>query len=197
MKTIVALVAIVAILAIGCFNPFAADPDPTLEIFVSSGSYLTQRRAHDTTRVLARQALDDPRGFAGLEIVIGGDNMPTRRYDASHFASVDETKFKVPETGFASVSAQIVQDGHIIAELSERWGLGSRIHWDLDVSRTPWPPNEGFLADPENPECQWFWCAFIWRSPIAEGAANYEGETLWVVLYRHDPDECVDDCPWP
>ena len=171
MKTIVAL-AILAILAIGCFNPFAADPDPTLEIFVSSGNLLTQYRPRDTTRVLARQAFDDPRGFAGLEIVIGGDNIPTRRYTASHFASVDETKFKVPETGFATVSAQIVQDGRIVAELSERWGLQSKIQWDLDVSRMPWPPNEGFLADPEDPDCQWFWCAFIWRSLIAEGAAN-------------------------
>lgn len=199
MKTIPAVAAL-ALLGAGCVNPFATDPDPTLEIVVSSRNHLTEYRPNDTTRVLARQAFDDPRGFAGLEIVIGGQDLPTRRYTASHFASVDETKFKVPETGFATVTARIVQDGRIVAELSERWGLGSKIQWSLDVARSPWPPGEAFPGssfDLADPECQWFWCAFIWRSPIAEGAANYEGEALWVVLYRHDPDECLDDCPWP
>ncbi|MCY4399245.1 MAG: hypothetical protein OXE96_07910 [Gemmatimonadetes bacterium] len=114
MKTIVVL-AIVAILAIGCFNPFAADPDPTLDIVVSSRNHLTEYRPNDTTRVLARQAFDDPRGFAGLEIVISGEDMPTHRYTASHFASVDETKFTLPDKGFATVIARIVQDGRIVA----------------------------------------------------------------------------------
>lgn len=34
--------AIVAILAIGCFNPFAVDPDPTLTIRVGEGQYLAR-----------------------------------------------------------------------------------------------------------------------------------------------------------
>ena len=196
MKTTVAL-AIVAILATGCFNPFAADPDPTLEIFVSSRNHLTRYRPNDTTRVLARQAIDDPRGFAGLEIVIGGEDMPTRRYTASHFASVGETKFRVPDKGFATVSARVVQDGRIVAEVSERWGLGSKIQWSLDVARAPWPPGQAFPGssfDPANPECEWFWCFAVWRSLVAEDVANYEGEALWVTLYRHHPDECVDLC---
>ena len=196
MKTIVAL-AIVAILATGCFNPFAPSRDSILEIFVGSNPVRVQLSSRDTTMVQLVNGLDDPKGFAGLEIIVSAEDMPTRRYTASHFASVDETKFKVPETGLATVTARIVQDGRIVAEVSERWGLGPELQWDIDVERAPYPANEGFLPDPENPECQWFWCAFIWRSPIAEGAANYEGEALWVVLYRHDPDECLDDCPWP
>ncbi len=196
MKTITAL-AIAAILATGCFYPLAVDPDPTLEIFVGSEPVRVQLSNRDTTTVQLVNGLDDPKGFAGLEIIVSGDNMPTRRYTASHFARVDETKFKVPETGFVTVNTRIVQDGRIVAQVSERWGLQSKIQWSLDVERAPYPGTEGFLPDPENPECHWFWCAFIWRSPIAEGAANYEGEALWVVLYRHDPDECLDDCPWP
>ena len=196
MKTIVAL-AIVAILAIGCFNPFAVDPRPTLEILVGSEPVRVQLSSRDTTTVQLVNGLDDPKGFAGLEITVSGDDIPTRRYTASHFASVDETKFKVPETGFVTVNTRIVQDGRIVAQVSERWGLQSKIQWSLDVERAPYPGTEGFLPDPANPECHWFWCAFIWRSPIPEGAANYEGEALLAVLYRHDPDECVDDCPWP
>ncbi|MDE0358992.1 MAG: hypothetical protein OXN92_14835 [Gammaproteobacteria bacterium] len=190
-------VAALALLAAGCVNPFAPSRDSMLEIFVGSKPVWVQLSSRDTTMVQLVNGLDDPKGFAGLEIIVSAEDMPTRRYTASHFASVDETKFKVPETGFATVTARVVQDDRIVAEVSERWGLGPELQWDIDVERAPYPGNEGFLPDPENPECQWFWCAFIWRSPIADGAANYEGEALWVVLYRHDPDECLDDCPWP
>lgn len=190
-------VAALALLVAGCANPFAPPRDSILEIFVGSKPVRVQLSSRDTTTVQLVNGLDDPKGFAGLEIVVSAEDMPTRRYTASHFANVDETKFKVPETGFATVTARVVQDGRIVAEISERWGLGPELQWDMQVERAPYPGSEGFLPDPESPECQWFWCAFIWRSAIAEGAANYEGEALWVVLYRHDPDECVDDCPWP
>ena len=196
MKTMTTLGA-VAILGSGCINPFAAGPDPTLEIFVSSHDYLTRYRPNDTTRVLTRQGFDDPRGFAGLEIIIDGDNMSRRTYTASYFASIGEVKFRVPGAGFATVTARIVQDGRTVADISESWGLGSKIQWDLLVDRARFPPSEGFPGsgfDPDNPECGWFWCHEVWKAPIAEDAANYEGEALWVTLYRHHPDECVDVC---
>lgn len=85
-----------------------------------------------------------------------------------------------------------------VAEVSERWGLGPKIQWDIDVDRAPYPQNVGFPQDLGHPtRCQWFWCAFKWRDLIDTNAGNYDGEALWVVLYRHDPDECLDDCPWP
>ncbi len=195
MKTMPAFAAL-ALLASACFNPFAADPDPTLTIRVGEGTY-PARWPDDTTFVTVNGELDDPRGLAGLEVSVSGDDMPTRTFNASHFAGGD-VHFRVPDTGLATIVARIVQDGRIVAEVSERWGLGPKIQWDIDVDRAPYPQNEGFPQDLDHPtRCQWFWCAFIWRSPIAEGAANYEGEALWVVLYRHDPDVCLDDCPWP
>ncbi|MCY4397717.1 MAG: hypothetical protein OXE96_00005 [Gemmatimonadetes bacterium] len=194
MKTIVVL-AIVAILAIGCVNPFGVDPDSTLTIRVGAGG--PARWPDDTTFVAVNGKLDDPRGLAGLEVTVTGDDMPTRMYNASHFADGD-VRFRVPDTGFATIVARIVQDGRIVAEVTGRWGFGPKIQWDIDVERAPYPPNEGFPQDLDHPtRCQWFWCAFKWRDLIDTNAANYDGEALWVVLYRHDPDECVDDCRWP
>lgn len=182
------------LLATGCFNPFAPGPDPTLEIWAPGGEHELRWPRDDTTWVVVRQRYDDPRGFAGLEIVIDGDNMPRRVYTAAHLANDPQPKFKVPETGFATVTARIVQDGRIVAEVSERWGLAPKIQWTLDVDRAPWPANNGIPADVERPECQWFWCAFVWRSPIEDDAANYVDEALWLTLYRHHPDECMDVC---
>ena len=186
--------AVAALLATGCSNPFAADPDPTLELSVYGGERLVQWRHGDTTRVLAKLGFDDPEGFAGLEVVISGDNMRRRTYTASYFASAGETKFGVPDTGYATVTARIVQDGHIVAEVSKRWGLASKIQWSIDIERGPWPAGNGIPKDLENPECVWFWCHEVWRSPLAEDVANYADEALWVTLYRYHPDECADVC---
>ncbi len=197
MKPMHALIAAALIVA-GCSNPFAADPDPTLEISVASRDYLVRNRPGDTTRVLARHGLDDPKGFAGLEIVIDGDNMPSRTYTAAYLASSPEDpKFRVPDTGFATVTVRIAQAGSIVAEISETWELSQKIQWLIFIHRTPYPPSEGFPGspfDPRDPECVWFWCFRVWRSYIAEDAANYEGEALWVVLNRYHPDECADVC---
>ena len=89
--------------------------------------------------------------------------------------------------------AGAIERRYTAADFAERWGLGSEFAWDLDISRAPCPANEGFhgVEEFENPECHWFWCVFVWRSPVADEAANYEHEALWVVLYREYPDE------WP
>ena len=76
-----------------------------------------------------------------------------------------------------------------VAQISERWELESKIQWDLHVDRAPYPLGGGIPRDLDNPECRWETCASIWRSTVDEGASNYEGEALWVVLYRNDPDE--------
>ena len=192
MKTTTMALAL-ALLATGCYNPFGVDRDPMLTIRVGEGRYPT-RWPDDTTYVTVNGDLDDPKGFAGLEIIVSGDGIPTRTYNASQFAGGD-VQFRVPDSGSATIVVRIVQDGRIVAQVSERWGLAPKIRWDIDVERAPYPQSEGFPQDPDNlTECQWFWCAFKWRNPIDADAANYDGEALWVVLYRHDPDECVDLC---
>ena len=164
MKTVTALLAL-ALFGTGC-NPFAADPDPTIELRVSGGELLVQRRHGDTTRVLVRQGFDDPKGLAGLEVVVNGDGMPTRTYAASYFASVEQVKFKAPGSGYATLTARIVQEDRAVAEVRETWGLGPKVQWSVDIE----------------------------RAPIDEDAANYADEALWVTLYRYHPDECVDVC---
>ena len=188
----IAAAATLALLVAGCVNPFAPARDSMLEIFVASDPVLVQLSSSDTAKVRLVNGFDDAKGFAGLEVVISGENMPTRAYDAPDLAGGPVPRLKMPDTGYAAVTVRIIQGGRVVAEVSERWRLGSELHWDLNLERAPYPVNEGFLPDPENPECQWF--AFIWRSPIADLAANYEGEALWVTLYRHDPDECLDNC---
>ena len=179
----------VPLLAAGCWNPFATSPDPTVTIWVNHNEALVRWPRDDTTRVRRHNGFDDLNGFAGLEVVVGGTGMPVRTYRASHFASVGEPRFKVPDTGFATVIARIVQGGRTVAEVSDRWELEWEIQWDLHVDRGPYPPGGGIPRDLDNPECRWPTCAFIWRATIDEGASNYEGEALWVVLYRNDPDE--------
>lgn len=183
-----------ATLVPGCYNPFAVDPDPTLEIWVNAGDHRVQWHRGDTITVQLVSRLDDPKGLAGLEVVIGGEDMGMRTYTASYFARGEEVKFKVPATGNASVTARIVQDGRTVAQISKQWALGSKIQWTLDVDRSPWPSGNGIPDNLERPVCQWFWCHEVWRSPIAEGAANYADEALWVTLYRYHPDECADLC---
>lgn len=196
MKTIPALAA-VAVFAASCFNPFATPRDPTMTVFVNAGRYEVRWPPGDTAMVRVTGGLDDLRGFAGLEITISGEDMPTRTYDAPYLASNGSPHFKVPDSGYMTLTARIVQDGHIVAQISERWGLGPELHWDLILDRAPYPPRNGIPEDIDNPRCQWWWCAAIWRSPIDPDMANYPDEALWMTLYRVHPDECQDDCPWP
>ena len=196
MRTLLALALALAVtLSEGCVNPLALfGPDPTLEVRVDVTERLTQARRGDTTRVRTRQGVDDPKGFAGLQIVISGDDMRTRTYDASHFADYTKPRFKVPAGGYATVTARIIQDGRVVAELSGQWALESKVRWALDIERAPWPAGNGIPDNLDHPGCQWFWCHAVWRSPVAEEAANYADEALWVTLYRVHPNECADVC---
>lgn len=190
MKTTTALA--LAILATGCWNPFAVAPDPTLEIRAYEGEHLVTARRNDTTRVLVRQRFDDPRGFAGLEIVIDHAGMPRRTYTASDLGN-PKPKFKVPRHGTISVVARIVQDGRAVAEVSGEWWLDSDTQWAVEVDRAPFPLGNG-VTDLDNPACRWFACQHVWGAPIAEDDANYAGEALWITIFGYDPDGCVDVC---
>ena len=195
MRTKLRLPLVGTVLAVvACSNPFARDA--TLELFLDTNDSWTWFPPAEDERVKPVTGLDDPKGYAGLEIVLAG--AVERRYTAADFA--DSSKigpFRVPDAGVVTLTARIVQDGQVVAEIGEHWGLESEVAWDLDISRSPYPGSEGFhgVDELESPECFWFWCAFVWRSPITDEAANYEYEALWVVLYREHPDECADVCP--
>lgn len=191
MKTTCALAALM-LLATAC-NPFAVDPDPTLEIRAYEGEHLVTPWRNDTTKVLVRQRFDDPNGFAGLEIVLVGDYLPTRTYTASSLAGNPKLEFKVPDTGVITVTARIVQDNRAVAEVSGQWGLRPKIQWAVEVDRAPFPMGNG-ATDLQKPVCRWFWCKFVWGDAIAEDAANYPDEALWVTVFGYHPGECGDVC---
>ena len=168
-----------------------------MTVIVNAGRYDLRWPPGDSAWVEVISGLDDHNGFAGLEIVVSGPDMPSRGFNASSLANAEAPHFKVPDSGYMTLAARIVQDGRTVAEISEPWGLGPELHWDLVIDRAPYPPRNGIAADIENPECQWWWCVAIWRSPIEPDVANYVDEALWMTLYRIHPDECQDDCPWP
>lgn len=140
-------------------------------------------------------SLDDPRGFAGLELEIGGTG-PLRMFTASDFAD-GVREFRVPDSGYVTFSARLRQDADVVAEGSGRWALEPNVEWRLEVSRAPLPRGQvfGFTLDDlkkENPPCGWFWCIRNWRFPITDDAANYEYEALWLSIYRYRRGECPD-----
>ena len=54
---------------------------------------------------------------------------------------------------------------------------------------------DGEIGLVDNPiPCTWFNCEKVWRFEIEEHAMNYEGEVLWVTLWRVIPGVCVDLC---
>ena len=140
-------------------------------------------------RITLSNELDDPRGFAGFELDIAGAT-----FTARNFAAEELPVFGVPDTGRMAFNMRLMQDGQVVANGSEWWELEPGAKWRLEVNRAPYPPSEGFngFGDP-HPECTWFWCHEKWRFPIAEHAANYEHEAIWLTLYREDI--CADICP--
>jgi len=164
-----------------------------MRILVESHTYSTPwPPGQDSAFVQIVAGLDDPRGLAGLELRIAGD-LPTRTFAATDFMG-QEPLFVIPGVGTGVITVRLVQDGQVVAEGIREWALESEAEWDLFVSRAPWPASEVGPIDLENPQCGWFWCHENWRFPIVAEAANYEGEALWVTLYRAHPDECLDDC---
>jgi len=193
------LLAAMCVAVHSCSNPFETQ-DATLLVEVDS----RERRFHwrpdgNDTEVTLVNSLDDPRGFAGLELEIGGVGTPLT-FTASDFAE-GVLEFRAPDSGYATFSVRLRQDAGVVAEGSGRWVLEPKVEWRLELSRAPLPPGQvyGIRMDDlkknnKNPPCGWFWCHRNWRFPIADDAANYRYEALWLSLWRVHPDECVDLC---
>lgn len=138
---------------------------------------------------------DDPNGLGGLRVVLSGAISDTLA--ASDFPVQD---YVVPGSGTIRVLVSLYQDLELVAEREVEWALKSNAkRWRLEFDRSPFP--SGSLTDPErvenkdpNPGCGWFNCQKVWRVDIAEGARNYDGEVLWLMLWMYD-GECVDICP--
>ena len=131
-------------------------------------------------------------GLAGLEVTVqsGGD---TWEFTA---ADLSTDPFEVPESGTISVELRLRQGGVAVAEGTASWSLEGDVEWTAEVDRTPNPGFVGELfADHPNPvPCYWWWCYDTWRFDIAEDAVGEEGESLWLIVWRVHPDECVDVC---
>ena len=132
---------------------------------------------------------DDPQGLAGLRVEVDD-----RVFTAEDLPS---DRFGVPESGTIHVDVRLMQDGVIVAEGRVSWALESDIEWEIELDRAPYPINAGVsdenLHEP-SPPCAWFWCHRVWRFEISEDARNYDGEALWMSLWRVEPGKCVDIC---
>ena len=138
------------------------------------------------TRITLSNELDDPRGFAGFELDIAGTTLTAR-----HFAVDERPVVDVPDAGRTHFTMRLMQNGQVVAEGAGSWELKPGAKWRLVVNRAPYPPEEAFTGF-GNPHPDCIWCHRKWRFPIAEPAANYEHEAIWLTLYREDI--CVDIC---
>ena len=150
------LVLAVTVVAGGC-DLFGLRPDATLLIQVSVGRGRTQWPLGSTTFVETNGAVDDQKGFAGLEITTGGA-IPRRVFTATDFVDYPGPSFTVPDAGEARVAARLVQDGRIVAEGSVSWPLEPEFKWRLHVDRAPYPPSEALNGriDLDDPQCSFF-----------------------------------------
>jgi len=70
---------------------------------------------------------------------------------------------------------------------------GPRVNGRRSQTRRATP--RGWLASKSScVPCSWFCCHDTWRFDIAEDAVNYEGESLWLTVWRVHPGECADVC---
>lgn len=183
-------------LAGACSNPFASVRDATLEISVKSGGGSAEwPRDQLGARTALVNGLDNPRGMAGFTMELAWPGFE-RAFTASDFADGAEPHFTVPDSGTLTLAVQLQQDSLVVAEGVESWQLEPEVEWQMVVQRAPYPASEGFsdMEDIRNPQCSWFWCFRNWRFAIAEDAANYEWEAIWITIYRVHPDEYADVC---
>lgn len=183
-----------------CSSLFEAqDATLLIEVYTRETTMPWPRDGHSEVTLV--NSLDDPRGFAGLELEIVGAGGPRVTFMAADFTDADnERTFRVPDSGEMTVSARLTQEDRVVAEGTGSWTLEPKVEWELTVSRAPVPPSERYWYTMDdigkaNPPCYWFWCFRIWRFPVTDSAANYEHEALWLTLYRVHPDECADVCP--
>jgi len=186
-----ALVLVVTAVAAGC-DLLGLRPDATLLIQVSVGRGSAQWPLGSSTLVETNGAVDDQKGFAGLEITTGGA-IQQRVFTATDFVDYPGPSFTVLDAGEARAAVRLMQDRRVAAEGTVSWPLEPEVDWELTVDRAPYPPSEAFNGiDLDDPQCSWFWCFRIWRFAIAEEFANYEQEALWLTLYRVSRVQCSD-----
>lgn len=129
-------------------------------------------------------SLMDSAGLAGLEIQVAG-----RTLTAADFRSRPSHQWGVPATGSLRIELRLAQGGQVVAQGDTIWKLQARTSWDLHFNRGLVPAyyhaNEPFtLNDLGHPTCRvlgdpWF-CSGILRIPIADWAANFRDEALWL-----------------
>lgn len=186
-----ALVLVVTAVVAGC-DLLGLGQDATLVIQVSVGRGSTQWPLGSSTFVEVNGSLDDQKGFAGLDMTIGGE-IPRREFTATDFVDYPGPSFAVPDAGVARAAVRLMQDGRVAAAGTVSWPLEPEVDWELTVDRAPYPPNEALNGiDLNDPQCSWFWCFRIWRFAVAEEFANYEQEALWLTLYRVSRVQCSD-----
>ena len=180
---------LLALLVLSCSNPSGIEADATLTVSVHSTPNSRVRWPPGSAeRVTLVNSLDDPDGFAGFQIEVADT-----AFSAADFTD-NAPCLTVPSSGTMTVSIELVRDSRIVAAGARSWRLAPSAEWRLLVNRAPYAPTEGIgsIEELESPRCNWFWCVENWRFPIAEDAANYEYEAIWVTLERLD--ECADVC---
>ena len=117
----------------------------------------------------------DSADLAGLQIGVHG-----RTFGPEDFlvARDYEVRVKVGRAGLVTVFAKLVHEGSVVADGFASWMLEPETLWSLSFARGP----ESGLC-PER-------CIGHVLIPIAEAAARYPGEQLWLMWYSwlHNPD---------
>ena len=130
---------------------------------------------------------DNPKGLAGLEVVIHGDGIEPRTYAA---ADLPSNAFGVPEHGVVNVDVRLRQDGRLVAAGRAAWELEPDVKWEVEVDRAPAADGFPDSMGPNPIECWRNWCHSFWRFVIDEDVQNYEGDSVWLIISDFHPDEC-------
>ena len=127
---------------------------------------------------------DDPKGLAGLEVVIHGDGIERRTYAAEDLPS---HTFGVPEHGIVNVDVRLRQDRPLVAAGRAGRELEPDVKWEVEFDRAPVVIRYRKSMGPNPSEYDQNWCHSLWRFVIGEDVQNYEGESLWLSIFAFRP----------
>ena len=175
----------------------------TLFLAIASCSLLeSEQEATLEIDLPGERSLNDPRDLAGVTVEVRGTGRP-RTFYANDFKRPELPPFRVPDSGTATVSVQVVQDAEVVVQGSVSWELLPGTQWIMFVQRDqepsggwPFPEDCNEEECPENTRlrCLDWYCRGIWRFAVHEDAARFERDSLWMWLYRVKPGECQDVC---
>ena len=138
---------------------------------------------------------DDPKGLVGIEVEVYARNLERQKFFAKDLPSA---RFEVPESGTINVDLLLRQDGAAVAQGRVTWLLEPGVEWKIVVDRAPsliYLELDNMPRTGPNPlKCGWWWCHEVWRFEIQQDALNYEGEALWLMIWRVVPGACADVC---